>query len=46
MKKETLRRKDAIRASSVMESLHECNEHVLAISKCDDKIARFEELLK
>jgi len=45
-RKETPRRKDAVRASSVAESLQECDEHFLAISKCDDKIAKFKELLK
>jgi len=45
-KKETPRRRNSFKTSSVSKSLQECNEHLLAISKCDDKIARFEELLK
>jgi len=34
------------RASSIAVLLHECDEHLLAISKCDNKIAHFKELLK
>jgi len=34
------------RAVSVAESLQECDEQLAAISKCDEKIAKFEELLR
>jgi len=48
MRKETFRRRDknSIKAPSVAESFQECDDHLLTISKCDEKIARFEELLK
>jgi len=46
LRKEMPRRKDNVRASLVAESLQECDDHLLAIFKCDEKIARFEELLK
>jgi len=45
-RKRTPRRRDTIKVSSVSESLQECDEHHFAISNCDDKIARFEKLLK
>jgi len=46
VRKDTPKKKSQVRAVSVTESLHECDEQLTAISKCDEKIAKFEELLK
>jgi len=45
-RKDTPKKRDTARASSAVESLHEYDAHLSAISKCDDKIARFEDNLK
>jgi len=42
----TPRRKETARASSVTESLHQYDERLSTILKCDEKIARYEEILK
>jgi len=46
MKRDTPRKRDNIRTTSVAESLRECDDQLMAISKCDEKLAKFEELLK
>jgi len=45
-KKDTPRKRDNVRTASVAESLRDCDEQLVAITKCDEKIAKFEELLK
>jgi len=46
-RKELSVKKDAREGlSSVVESLQDCDDRLRAISKCDEKIAKFEELLK
>jgi len=44
--KEPPTKKDARRDSSIVESLQDCDDRLRAISKCDNKIAKFEEILK
>jgi len=44
-KKESLGRRDT-RRESVVKSLQDCDDRLQAISKCDEKIAKFEEMLK
>jgi len=39
-------RKEAVKIPSAAESLHEYDEHLVAISNCDDKIAQYEGLFE